>query len=103
GPERKVAGAHPFRPGTVDADSQLSRGISLSGDLDGTGGNSHLLFFRQAEDVPAGRAVEDVPERDLSPIAHDGLPDEIRDQPVDGLKITFPEPQPVRQCTLAEL
>src|SRR5205823_14489530 len=101
--ELEVAGAHPFRPGTVDADGQLRRRVGLPGDLDGARGDPHLLFLGQAEDLPAGRAMHHLPERDLASIAQHGLADEVRDQAVDGLVITFPEPEPVRERALTEL
>src|SRR5690242_6421499 len=89
--------AHPLGPGAVDADGELRRGIGLARALDGAGRDPDLLLFGKAEELVAGRPVDDVPERDLAPIAADGLPDEIDDEAEQRVEIALPEPDPVGQ------
>ena len=73
------------------------------GHLDGARGDAELFFFRQAEDLAAGRPVNHMPECDAASVAEDCLLDEVSQHATNGLAIAFPEPDPIGQNTLAEL
>ena len=94
-PELKMARAHPLRPGTVDADRQLCRRVSLMGNLDGPRGDPDLLFLGQTQDLTTCRPVHHVPERNSTPIALNCLPHEVGHEPRDRLAVPFPKPDPV--------
>jgi len=93
--ELEGARAHPFGPGTVDADGELGGRVDLAGDLDDPGREPDLLLLGEAEALARRGAMDEVPDRYLAPIARDDLADVILGEPEDGVEVSFPEPQPV--------
>ena len=71
--------------------AKLGARVCLPRDLNGAGRDPDLLFFGQAEDVAARRAVNQVPERHAAAIALNDLLDEIRHQAADCFAVSLPE------------